>query len=284
MTDTPGKDAAVATAEKIKAETAAKKEETTMAAVKSSLEMVRGNETLAKLYEKNANEGAQEAAESQLPMLKIHSVGKSSVNELPDGSEPNNGWFFHSKTKQQWQSPLVHVVAISRGFYAEGMEDPKTKEKPIIWNEIMAGVVVNDGKMVPFYFYLTGKKLAPMWEFREEALKYAQAKPLSIPRFALLVKLTTTQEKTSFGKSWVPQFTIVKDEQNNPIVVTDEKLFLRLEAAVPRAKAVMDDIIARTEVQKKAAAVKPRDPEELRPLGEDQNVPYTNEEGEVLPF
>lgn len=251
-------------ADKIKEEVAEKQEEQKKEIVeaKTSLQRVQGNEMLKQLYAASAGIGTENLAAS-VPLLKIHSTGKSSTNELADGSEPNNGWFFYTKTQEQFQTVNCHIVAISRGYRTEGMADPKTQEKRSVFTTLMAGTIIKEETLMPFYFYLSGKKLQGMWDFGKEASQYTRNKQLQIPLFALTVKLSTVQEKTDYGKTWVLKMDIVKDETGFPVLVDDEKTFKRLLASVERAKQTMDNIIQASEIGGPKEEV-------LQPLGEDQ--------------
>ena len=66
----------------------------------ATLDSINANAELAKMYSDNAQVGSQNLS-GGMPILKIHSTGRS-VNELADGMEPNNGWFFYKPTKEQF--------------------------------------------------------------------------------------------------------------------------------------------------------------------------------------
>lgn len=209
-----------------------------MAEAKSALVAMQNNPELAKMYKDNADVGAKNLM-GELPLLKIHSVGKSRKNELADGTEPNDGYFFYKPTREQFEEIECHVLTISKGFRAEGMEDAKG-EKRIIFNQILAGAIVDGKSIKPFIVYLTGMKLANMWEFGKEASKYTKAKPVPIPMFALKVKLTTEKSaEHKWGRSWIIKFEIIRDEKGNPIVVTDPGRFQFLRDQV---EAIEDTI------------------------------------------
>ena len=115
-TEKTGVEAARETAGKLRKEQDAKKENEAkaMATVKNELDKIRNNPELAKLYQDNAKVGAENLA-GELPLLKIHAVGRSLKNELKDGSEPNDGWFFYKPTQEQFQEIECHILTISRG-------------------------------------------------------------------------------------------------------------------------------------------------------------------------
>src|SRR3990167_10143390 len=92
---------------------------------------INDNEQLIKLYKENALVGSDNLS-GQTPSLKIHTTGRSTNNQLADGSEPNDGWFFYGSTGQQFQTVQAHILAISRGFKAKGLTDGKE-----VFNQLM---------------------------------------------------------------------------------------------------------------------------------------------------
>lgn len=232
-------DKARAVSNKLKKETKAKETKDLAKAV-NSLEQIKQDSDLSKMYQDNAEAGADNLP-GELPLLKIHRVGKSQKNELAEGGEPNEGYFFYKPTGEQFKSITCYILTISKGFRSAGLDGRKE-----IFNQIMGGVIVKDdfeqtGAVKPFVTYLTGLKLSPMWEFGKEARKYTKAKPIPIPMFALKIKLTTKQvETSSYGKSWIIDFKILRDKEDNPLVITDSILFQYLLDNV----SIIEDTIA----------------------------------------
>jgi len=266
-----GEDKARATAEKLKKDTEKTKESEVkeIALVKSQLDIVRNDPALAKMYGDNARVGSENLG-GDLPILKVQTTGKSSTNELPDGREPEDGYFFYVPKQMQFKELTAHILTISRGYYAEGMEiDRATGKKKSVWNQIMGGVITNDGINMPFVMYVTGKKLQPMWDFGKAAGKYTRAKPVSIPMFALTVKLTTEKQVNSFGKSWIIGFEIVKQEDGFPILVTDAGKFQFLLDMVDVLKETIEKIIASKAID-----------EEVRPA---KSIKITESEPTAIP-
>lgn len=238
----------------------------------NNLATINNNEEMKKMFAENANLGSEHLS-GQSPTLKVHSTGKSTKNFLSDGvTEPNDGWFFYAPTAEQFKEVECHILTISRGYRAEGMPDPKTGVAKKVYNTLMAGVIVNDGKPRPFIMYMTGVKLSRMWEFGKEAGKYTHAKPLPVPMFALRVKLTTEKIKTSFAPSWVVNFEIMKDEDKGPIVVANMGTFNYLRVQMAKAKETIESII-----EAKATDEEPGEPlnGEVLPSQEQEVLPET---------
>lgn len=231
---------------KLKAETEGKKEQEKQetAIALNNLAELRKNAELAKMYQESSKVGADNLS-GELPLLKVHAVGKSTKNELSNGEEPNDGYFFYKPTGEQFKEIRCHILTISKGFRAEGME------KKMIFNQVIGGVILDGSEMKPFIMYMTGLKLQPMWDFGKQASKYTKMKPVSIPMFALTVKLTTEKVANNYGKSWIVNFEIEKTEDGSPVLVMDPGEFQYLKdnaelvedtiASLIDAKAVKED-------------------------------------------
>jgi hypothetical protein len=206
------------------------------------LALVTNDPELIQMYTENAKVGSENLS-GAAPYLKVHSAGRSTTNVLADGTQPNNGYFFYQPTQEQFQTITGHVLTISRGFRAEGMNE-KDGKKESVYNQILAGVFFDKGEYKPFLMYMTGMKLSPMWEFGKEASKWTKAKPLPIPMFALSVKLSTKEVKTPYGFSWVIDFEIEKDAEGNPKLVLDAGEFQYLKDSVETVKETIESLIA----------------------------------------
>lgn len=214
-----------------------KKEEKALAI--SQLDAVRSNSELAKMYNENASLGADNLS-GELPLLKVHATGRSTKNELSDGSEPKDGNFFYKPTAEQFETLTCHILTISRGFYADGIDKEKPKKT---FNQIIGGVIINGGEMKPFIFYATGLRLKPMWEFGKSISKFTKMKPVGIPMFAMTARLTTEKVKNDFGSSWIVNFELVKNEDGTPTLVTDMGEFQFLKNHVEMVKETIEGII-----------------------------------------
>ena len=214
-----------------------KKEETDIQPANENALAIAGNEELVKMYRENAKLGSENLA-NELPLLKIHAVGRSQ-SQLADGREPADGAFFYKPTREQFTELTCHILTISRGFKADGFEGKKD-----VFHQILSGVIVDGAEMKPFMMYITGLKLSNLWKFGKEASPFTRAKPVPIPMFALTVKLTTSKEKHSYGSSWIVNFEIVKNEKSIPEVVTDPGLFIFLRDNVSTVEETVNSLIA----------------------------------------
>jgi len=249
-----GEEKAREIADKLRKEKETGKQNSVVPLTESTMAAVMQNAEMAKMYSESASIGSDNLG-GELPLLKIHSVGKSTTNELADGSEPKDGYFFYKPTAEQFETVRCHILSISKGFRSKGVE-----EGTEVFNQILSGEMIGEsGEFKPFMMYMTGMKLAPMWEFGKVLSKYTHAKPLSIPMFAMTVKLTAKKsEKHSFGKSWIVDFELEKNADGSPVLVVDPGEFQYLRDSAQGIEEVVEHLIyAKTN---KAGTAKPVEP------------------------
>lgn len=237
MSDNAGLDQARATADRLRAEVDNTKDITTTKDVVSELSQMKLPQELLDLYKDNAQVGSENLGGNS-PILKVHSVGRSTKNELDDGSEPNDGWFYYRPSKEQLETVECHILTISRGYRAEGMEGKKD-----VFHQLMGGIMLIEDRMEPFIMYFTGLRLSRLWDFGKVAAPFTRAKPFPVPMFALKVRLTTEKVSHNYGKSWVINFEIVKDEHGKPEIVTDPGLFVFLRDSVELVETQINSLI-----------------------------------------
>lgn len=236
------------------------KDQQAMVELKTQLTKIQDDPELMRMYQESAGVGADNLS-GELPLLKIYSTGRS-IATLKDGSEPKNGSFYYKPLQKEFGEVTCHILTISRGFRAEGMADKKTGKTEPKFNQVMGGVIVDDNNFLPFIMYFTGKKLSKLWDFGKEVSKYTKMKPVPIPMFALTVKMKTVQETTDYGKVWLVDFEIVKNEDGFPIVIGDQTMFQYLKKSVVAVEDTITSLIesksvAETEELQETKTVKP---------------------------
>lgn len=215
--------------------------ETNKTVALNQLAEIEQNSNLAKLYKDNANVGTENLG-GVSPLLKVHTVGKSSTNELADGTAPHDGWFFYKPSAEEFETLDIHIMAISKGFKVPSLEKPEELK----FNQIIGGVIKESSK--PFLIYLSGKRLSPMWDLGKLLSKYTHAKPFPIPMFALTIRLSTHSEKSSnpiYGSSWIIDFDIVRNEDKSPLLVSDEGEFTFLRSLVGDVQDMIEVVVAK---------------------------------------
>lgn len=274
-----GIDKARETARKIKSEVEGEQQE-------SALATVQANAELAQLFKDNADLGSANIS-GELPLLKVHATGRSSSNELLDGSEPKDGNFFYKPTHEEFENVTCHILTISRGFRALGLQ--QNGEQKEVFNQIVGGVIIDENKeLKPFLLYVTGLKLANLWKFGKEISKYTKAKPVPIPILALTVKLTTEKVKNTFGMSWIINFEVLKDEEGSVQVVTDTGLFQFLKDHVYTLEETIENIIKTKALpEPEVDAIPTEEDERIKMFQEALPVsanPVTQEGEDTIPF
>lgn len=215
----------------------------------SIITSIENNAELVKRYQAASRMGSENLS-GDMPILKVHSTGKSN-NELADGTEPNNGWFVYKPTKQQFQTIDCHILAISRGYNVPKLGG---KQGETTYQNLLSGLMMVDGESLPFILYLNSKGHRDrMWEFGKKIHQYTHQKPFAIPMFALTVRLSTIQVpyeftgndgKTMKGKAWVVDYEVIKDGNGKPILVGDIKKFDYLEESAAKVIEKMEEIIS----------------------------------------
>lgn len=212
-----------------------------MVEAKKSLDVLKVNANLAQLYQDSASIGSDNLA-SEVPLLKVHAAGRSTSNILADGKKPNDGWFYYKPTREQYETVECHILTISRGFRADGLQNEKN-EKKSVFNQMVAGVISEGGIYKPFVMYFTGLKLQSLWDFGKQASAFTKAKPVSIPMFALTVRLSTKEVSHEYGIAWVVNFEITSDADGYAKIVTDEREFIALRDLAIKAQDTVTSII-----------------------------------------
>lgn len=201
----------------------------------NELAVIQGNNELAQLYNENATLGADNLT-GKIPLLKVHTVGKSK-NLLVSGAKPKDGAFYYAPTQAEYSELDVHILTISKGFYADGMNGGDKK-----FNQLVGGVFKDGDEYRPFIMYFSGKKLNNLWNFANGITKYTHAKPIAFPMFSMTVTLTTESVETPFGSSWVVNFDLNMNE-DFPKLVTDVKEFSFLRDTVSLLEHMCSTII-----------------------------------------
>jgi len=271
MQNSTGYEAAKAKAESLKSETEKEKtkEETAANEILAEFRTSLGiPEKLAVKYKADAGQGAESLGDS-LPSLKVHYVNQSVGNELSDGKEPNNGWFYHTKLHEQFEEVTCNILLISRGFNAKKL-NPKPGEKPLQFQQIIAGVLRQDNvPTAPFLFWVKGLSLSPMWEFGRNI------KPLTaqLPIYALIVKLKNKQVTTEQGnRVFVLEMSLVRDKDGKPAVVSDEGEYVYLKEMYGQIKHAVDSIVeSKSEESPKVPLEEPPHPADTEQFKDDLN-------------
>lgn len=235
-----------------------------LAEIKNQLDKIRENPDMMQMYRENALVGSQNLSAGSLPTLKIYATGRTRGSLLADGTKPNDGWFYYKPTQEQFQTVECHILSISDGFYAPPMEEGEGKKE--VFTQLIVGIIVDEFRCLPFITFLTGLKLAPMWEFAEEVSRYTKSKQFPIPMFAMRARLSSESVETNFGDRWKILFSIMRNDDKTPVVITDPDFFREVRDRVDRMEAMMESYIDKNAIRRYVR----QQETPLKPLGEDQ--------------
>lgn len=219
-------------------------------------QMAKISENLRKMMQSDARDDMKENG-AQLPFLSLFDSARSTKT-LADGSVPHDGWFLLSSTQEEFDSPLVHIFHISRGFRvmqknSEGVEEPKYMH--------MVSGVIQDDVLKPFLMTIQGQqRVQRLWEFRDVLRKLNQR---GFPTFSLLIQLgkERVQFKDGKGKERVAKvitFTLSKSEgATDPDVVDDADQYMDLRNRAIDMKQYEQQYMDRYEVDEDGERVIP---------------------------
>lgn len=250
-----GKDKAREIRNKIASETTEKPEPTKEEVEARELALARQKERLKKILEQDAQTEARESGAS-LPFLSLY-ISNRSTSLLADGKTPNDGWFYYTKTQEQFENPLVHICHVSRGFRVLKKDD-KGQMVPK-YMHIVSGVLEGDLKM-PFFLTIGGsQRLERLWGFRDELRKYNNK---GIPSYAMLVKLSSENVKIKKpdgqpGMAKVINFE-VSATNGEPDVTDDYDLIMGLRRATEELRNYERQYMERYEVDEDGEKVIPQ--------------------------
>lgn len=216
-------------------------------AMNKAITNIEQNQELMQLYQDNALIGGENLAGS-MPMLKIHSPGKSINNILLDGNAPHDGWFYHTKLRKEYEAPLVHILTVSRGFRTEILEkDRMPGGQKDRFNQLVGGVLVDE--LAPFVMWFNGLKWNSLKLFAQEANQFTHAKPIPTPIFALTVRLTGRKVKHNKGESPIADFEILRTPSGEPERVLDPGKFVFLRDLVLQLEEAIEVLITNKQLE-----------------------------------
>lgn len=208
-------------------------------------ELAIRQEKVKQMLAEDAKTEAQESGAS-LPFLSLYIMNRST-SLLADGKTPNDGWFYYTKTQEQFERPLVHICHISRGFRVLKKDD-KGEMIPK-YMHIVSGVLAGDVSM-PFFLTIGGsQRLERLWEFRDLLRKQNNK---GVPAYSMMVELSSENVKIKKpdgqpGMAKVINFDISKT--NGEIdVIDDYSLIMELRDATQGFKKYEAQYMERYEV------------------------------------
>jgi len=249
--DTSGIDKAREVVDKLKAEKAAEKvvkvvkkepmvEETTKAVATVEVNGIQVASEVAEFYKKNLTLGADNLSVESLPALKV--VESNSKGELANGTRPNIGYFYFTKTKEQFETVDIAVMSISRGYYVENLD---TEKKPK-FQQILSGMILEN--MEPFIMYISGARCGNFFEFMKSMS--AETKLTMVPMMALRITLGTTEYTHPKGEAHYIDFKIARDAENRLELLTDIGALEAIKSGIDSIERGVEAMITATAIDK----------------------------------
>lgn len=198
---------------------------------------------VADFYRKNARVGTENILRDSLPILKVTEA--LSKNLLHDDSKANEGSFYYTKTKEQFDELEVSIISVSKGYYTKPLIEG---DKPV-FTQIVSGMILEG--MKPFIMYFTKTRLDNLWnQFGKAVSPYTKDKENPIPMMAIKVKLTTRLVEHKQGESHLVEFELMKDKNNHIQLITDIGLLEVIRGGVESVEEAVEDIIKATEIDR----------------------------------
>lgn len=228
--------------EKLKKEVKKEKEEKTLAVIASYDELSNQAmpESLANFFYANSDVGVEDIAGRQFPTLKITEVNSKSV--LANGQRATVGRFFYSGDETEFEAPEVHILGVTRGYYAKPINET---DKPK-FTQIVYGVLVNGLK--PFIMYISGTRLQNLWDFGKVIAKYTKS-PNPVPMFAIFTTLHAEEKDSKYGKNHVVRFSL-RDKEGKVKILTDLDTLKMLRGLADEMRSSLESFISNIEVGK----------------------------------
>lgn len=192
------------------------------------------DDELLKMMAGDRSLGVDNIGTGSLPLLKLYQAGKSDA-EMPDGSSPNDGWFFYRPTQSQYKEVECYILSISRGYRAK----PRNEGDKPKFTQLVSGVIDDHGKLLPFMMYVTGLKLQPLWDFGKKIDVFLS----KVPMFAIKAKLTSEKVKTDYGYTHIVNYDLALSEEGFVQILSDKAQYEFLRDKVGSVEETMDSVI-----------------------------------------
>lgn len=231
-----------AKAEELKAEQAAKEEETAIATQKGKENALA---TLGDDYmTKNANVGLSGLDAEDIPIPTLSVIQSTSKFKDEDNRPYAPGGFYYKALKQNFNTVECSILVINKKLMAS-YTDPEVPERTYM----VLGVIMPT--QMPFMMYAKKSSYFAVRAF------IGEVKARKVPMFALRVELTTELRQNDQGSWYVPVFNIVGVVDNPETIVVLEELAktydesrntLKSEEDIEQTKALGTDAVTGQEV------------------------------------
>lgn len=180
-----------------------------------------------------------------IPQLRIHSTGVSTKNQLPDGSDPDDGQIFYTGDQQAFDSVNVILLAIKKCRLEQQNDDGSTTMKA---NYLLAGLL--DETLQPFIIYVKGMSYKKIWDLEDQLKPYVTKRAGGIPLSMVKVTVSSQKEVVEQGKykgqkKNVFKFQLLMHESGQfPVLEGDGEKLAVLESSTQKAEDMLEQIIS----------------------------------------
>ena len=196
---------------------------------------------VAAIFKENAKKGSENLS-SAMPQLKVSEANSNNLDV--EGNLVPAGNFYYSPTKKFFKSVDVSIMTISRGFFAmDNSKEPKPK-----FTQLVGGMMIEE--MQPFIMFISGTRLAKLWEFGKEISPFTKNTTSPIPMFGFKVTLELEELKTANGFNHVVVFKLTRNDKNQVEIINDPILVNVLARGIDQINETFDSFIAQKEVDK----------------------------------
>lgn len=206
---------------------------------------------VAAFFAENQGVGMEEVS-TQMPWLKI--TESNSSNLLADGSKAKAGTFYYMPTRESFDSLVVSLISISKGFYTIAMEkDGKTPKRDdqgrikTAFNQFVGGIMLDS--MQPFVMFAKGIRWNRMNEFVKLMKPYTRSKTMPIPLMAFKVLLDLEEVENNNAVT----YALMKGEGGRMDIITDMNVLQVLKKGSEAFQDMFDGYITKNAVDRYTA-------------------------------
>lgn len=209
----------------------------------------------AAMFKATADVGTKNISGAALPQLKVTEHG-SKKNLLANGQKAQDGSFYYSPTKESFETVMVSIVNISKGFYTAKTEaDGKTlKMNPSggygFFNQLVGGVILANN--MPFVMFASGSRWPALNEFCKTVKPFTKNPNTPVPMYAFKVQLTSALKENGAGKSdnYIVNYNLVSNDKGQVMIISDKEVLKSLPKLSDEFAKMFDGFISKNEVNR----------------------------------
>jgi hypothetical protein len=193
------------------------------------------------MYRDDVNLGSENLTGGLMPMLKIVQKDAEDFDVL--SGKASVGDFYHTSAKKVYKNPEVSIVY----FQSANLPKYKATDGSKQYTILAVGYILEDN--LPFMMYIKGKSLSPFFEWQKQVATFKRS--LQIPMYSFVNTLSTQRQQNDYGKFYVLNVDIAKDEATGVKLINDIEMAKVLREGVETARqAVATAVEVATGIQR----------------------------------